>query len=395
LAALQVKKPPGRQQPESRTGSLPLSLAREGERVLQICNACRYCEGFCPVFPAVERRLAFAERDLIYLANLCHDCGECFYSCQYAPPHQFMVNVPRTFAEIRRETYRSHAWPGAFVKLFAGPGPTLPLVAALAPALVVLLLFWSAGPSVFFTAHSDADGAFYQVMPHSFMVGVSAAVGFGAVLALGLGVFRFWRDLRRGPMPSFRIRYFRTAVSDALTLRHLQGGGGDCAYPDEVSSPARKWCHHATFYGFVLCFAATSVAAFYDNVLGWSAPYPFFSLPVVLGCVGGVGLLIGPAGLLWLKRSQNPDRTDRVQSRMDVVFVIMLLLTSATGFLLLAVRESAAMGTLLGIHLGIVFGLFVTMPYGKFVHGFYRFIALAVNAAEQESHRGSKIGDRE
>ena len=25
-------------------------------RVMQICNACRYCEGFCAVFPAMERR---------------------------------------------------------------------------------------------------------------------------------------------------------------------------------------------------------------------------------------------------------------------------------------------------------------------------------------------------
>ena len=26
---------------------------------MTICNACRYCEGFCDVFPAMERRLEF------------------------------------------------------------------------------------------------------------------------------------------------------------------------------------------------------------------------------------------------------------------------------------------------------------------------------------------------
>ena len=62
-------------------------LVEEGARQMAICNACRYCEGYCAVFPAMERRLDFATGDLNYLANLCHNCGECYYACQYAPPH--------------------------------------------------------------------------------------------------------------------------------------------------------------------------------------------------------------------------------------------------------------------------------------------------------------------
>ena len=61
----------------------------EVARVMQICNACRYCEGFCAVFPAMTRRLAFDARDAHYLANLCHQCGACLHACQYAPPHDF------------------------------------------------------------------------------------------------------------------------------------------------------------------------------------------------------------------------------------------------------------------------------------------------------------------
>jgi citrate/tricarballylate utilization protein len=34
------------------------------------------------------------------------------------------------------------------------------------------------------------------------------------------------------------------------------------------------------------------------------------------------------------------------------------------------------MGRLLALHLGSVMALFVTLPYGKFVHGFYRLTAL-------------------
>ena len=61
--------------------ALPLT-ASEGEvaRILQICNACRYCEGFCAVFPAIEQRRDFTAGDISYLANLCHNCRGCYYA---------------------------------------------------------------------------------------------------------------------------------------------------------------------------------------------------------------------------------------------------------------------------------------------------------------------------
>src|SRR5215470_2475079 len=101
----------------------------EGSRILTICNACRYCEGYCAVFPAMEHRQDFAADDLHYLANLCHNCAECYYACQYAPPHEFAVNVPKTFAEIRIRTYRKYAWP-AFLSVNAAWTVVLGLIAA-------------------------------------------------------------------------------------------------------------------------------------------------------------------------------------------------------------------------------------------------------------------------
>jgi citrate/tricarballylate utilization protein len=46
------------------------------------------------------------------------------------------------------------------------------------------------------------------------------------------------------------------------------------------------------------------------------------------------------------------------------------------------------MGVLLTVHIGIVLGLFITMPYGKFVHGIYRYMALVKNAIEQTRNSG-------
>jgi citrate/tricarballylate utilization protein len=143
---------------------------------------------------------------------------------------------------------------------------------------------------------------------------------------------------------------------------------------------SRRWYHHFTFYGFLLCFAATCVAALYDW-LGYPAPYPLWSAPVVLGSAGGIGLVVGTIGLLALKAKSNVAPLPG--AGMDVSFLLLLLLTSATGFLVLFFRETAAMGILFVDHLGVVMGLFLTLPYGKFIHGLFRYAALARYAIER------------
>jgi citrate/tricarballylate utilization protein len=118
------------------------------------------------------------------------------------------------------------------------------------------------------------------------------------------------------------------------------------------------------------------VATIYHYVFGWKAPYPFYSLPVILGTLGGIGLLIGPIGLMALKYRRDPELGDPSQSGMDAAFLVLLFLVSLTGLLLLFLRETRAMGVLLALHLGVVLALFLTLPYGKFVHALYRFAAL-------------------
>ena len=379
--------------PNTLSESRRPTLMEEGERMMRICNACRYCESFCAVFPALERRLTFSEQDLHQLANLCHDCGECYYACPYAPPHEFALDLPRMMAEIRRETYRKYAWPGWFRGLFRRSGLGLFLSAVAVPVLFLLLVYLFTGPSVLFSSYSVTERSFYRVVPHAVMVQVFGLVGLLVFIAFIAGLIRFWRDPGETLGSFLNPRALGVALSDTLRLRYLDGGGDGCAYPEEIPSQARRWFHHLTFYGFLLCFAATTVAATYHNLLGWEAPYPLFSIPVVLGSIGGVGLLIGPLGLLWLKTIRNPTLNDRAQTGMDVAFLVLLFLTSVTGFLLLVLRESSAMGTLLAVHLGVVMGLFLTLPYGKFVHGIYRFAALVRNA--NEARRALDIQRRE
>jgi citrate/tricarballylate utilization protein len=150
----------------------------------------------------------------------------------------------------------------------------------------------------------------------------------------------------------------------------------DCPTAEQQRTPWRRWFHHATFYGFLLCFASTTVAAIYHFVFGWVAPYEYGSVPVILGTSGGLGLLVGPAGLLVTRTRRDPALSNSDSERLDEAFIVLLFLTSLTGLLLLVMRTQRVMGLILAAHLGVVLALFVTLPYGKFVHGLYRAAAL-------------------
>ena len=175
-----------------------------------------------------------------------------------------------------------------------------------------------------------------------------------------------------------------------MTMRHLHTTGVDCTSAEEVRTPWRRWFHHCTSYGFLLCFASTTVAAIYHTVFAWHAPYAYTSLPVVLGTLGGAGLVVGPAGLLVLKRRRDSALGDPAQEGLDESFIALLFLTSLTGLLLLVLRDRALMGALLIVHLAVVLALFLTLPYGKFVHGFYRTAALVRYAIEMACDPASR-----
>jgi citrate/tricarballylate utilization protein len=358
--------------------------AQEARRAMEVCNACRYCEGFCAVFPAMELRRDFTGGDLNYLANLCHGCQGCYYACQYAPPHEFGINVPKVLAEVRHESYALYAWPRPLAALYRDNGLVMALAMALGAGGVLLLTMLLQSQGVVFGAQPVVPGAgFYRVIPYGAMVGVASVTFLWSILALGMGFGRFWRDTGGRADDLARSGPLRQAFRDAATLRYLGGGGHGCNDRDGRFSAQRRWFHHAMAYGFLLCFAATAVATLYDHVLAWPAPYPFFSVPVLLGTAGGLGLVVGTAGLFWLKLAGDQEPRARALLGADAGLLLLLLLIALTGLLLLAVRATGAMGVTLAVHLGLVLALFVTMPYSKFVHSIYRLGALIRHAIER------------
>jgi citrate/tricarballylate utilization protein len=364
---------------------LDVRLLKEAERHLTVCNACRYCEGVCPVFPALERRRSFTERDIIYLGNLCHDCRDCYAVCPYAPPHELDINFPRVMAEVRLQTYRHYSAPRVLGRAFARGTRTAALATVAAIGAILALVVALRSDRLLQTL--TGPGSFYEVIPWLAMFVPAMAVSAYGIGLLAFGFRRFWRDTD-GPLAAkLDPLSLASATADVLALRQMRGGGPGCTYPDERPSHKRVVFHQMVLYGFILAFISTTLAAFAQEVLGILPPYPLLSPIVLTGTIGGLGQVLGCTGLIVLKLRSTTVPASATMLKLDFAFLALLLLVNLTGLALLALRETPAMGLLLAVHLGSVAGLFITMPYGKFVHVIYRYGALVRNRQEELRER--------
>ena len=267
-------------------GEIVLRPEAEVARQLQICNACRYCEGFCAVFPAMTRRLEFGKADIHFIANLCHNCGACLHACQYAPPHEFAVNVPQAMAQVRGQTYADYAWPPALGQLYQRNGSTLALALVAGLTLFLLLAVVLHGQGVSALWQSPVGG-FYGIFPHNLLVGLFAPVFLFAVLALGLGVRRFWRDVTPATSGAPLSAPATAEATDAvLRLKYLDGGHGDGCHNEGTThtpvAPSPAPLHVLRLHAV---FAATSVATLYHYLLDMPALYDLPSLPKLLAAL--------------------------------------------------------------------------------------------------------------
>lgn len=347
----------------------------EARRQIEICNACRYCEGYCAVFPAMTRQKGFGDGDMTQLANLCHNCRGCYYACQYSAPHEFDLNVPAALAEVRQESWARCAWPGALSRVFHRHG--LALAAALVAGFAVLLLLIQA-------LRPESGAGFYAFLSHNAMVAVFLPAFVLPLAALAIGLRRYWREVGGAPL---RWRHLAWAFRDAAALRNLDGGQGQgCNFEKgDRYSNERRFAHQATLYGFLLCFAATSIATVMHYVFDMPAPYGLFSLPKLFGLTGGLLLCLGTLRLAMLKTRAERGLGAAGVWGGEMAFVLLLFFVSASGLALYAATGTVVVPWLLALHLGSVLAFFLLTPYSKMAHGFYRLAALAREAQQKEA----------
>jgi citrate/tricarballylate utilization protein len=174
------------------------------------------------------------------------------------------------------------------------------------------------------------------------------------------------------------------ALGEAFTLRYLRGGNaGGCYYPSQRTSNSRLILHMLVFYGFISATIATISAFILQDGFGQLPPYPIVSVPVIFGAAGGIAMIVGATGMLYLKWRSDRAPADGKTYNLDWLFLLSLDSVSLTGMLLLVLRESALMPALLVIHIATVLALYVSAPYGKFAHFVYRIAALVQNRLEE------------
>ena len=170
-------------------------------------------------------------------------------------------------------------------------------------------------------------------------------------------------------------------------------------------------------YGFLALFVVTSWAVvdlYIMPLMGVDSLYPFGLMhPMkILANVGGILLILG-AGKAILDRIHAPDDGKHQSTSFDWIFVWLLLLVGVTGFVVEVFRfvaEGAAAGSgieayagglavpaysVYFVHLVLVFGLLVYLPYSKFAHIWYRTVAMIYAEHSGRTETGVQLAVRE
>ena len=341
----------------------------EAVRQLTVCNSCRYCEGYCNAFQALTRYRSFDEQTVSHLANLCHNCRGCYYACQYTEPHAFALNIPALLAEVRAKNWQQHIRPSWLSRI---------MQARLWPYVALAVVFTVLFMTVFKVSWGSSE-PFYSSISHTALVAVFSPLFLVPWIFLFGGLKRYWQSVGGQRLAVSDIRH---AFSSAASMKQLGGGQGQgCNYESKDRyTNTRRWAHQATMYGFLMCYASTCAGTVYYYVFNWVAPYEFFSLPKLLGVLGGLLLSVGTAVLLYLK-GEAESALGTVQHRAgEYAFVGLLFMVSTSGLILYWVSGTRLASVSLVIHLAFIATFFVSLPFSKMVHGFFRLAALCREA---------------
>ena len=349
---------------------MQVDFIQEARRQAEICNACRYCEGYCSVFPALHANRAFTDGDITQLANLCHNCRGCYYACQYTAPHEFNLNLPQALAEVRQDSWEEFAYPQVIANTFQKNGLMIAIASIIGFALIFSAARWmgqTGGPG------------FYAVMSHNMMVAIFAPAFLFPLFSIGISLRRYWHATDGTRV---KVSDIKQAFGAAANMRNLAGGHGDgCNFEDEDRfSQARRIAHQLVLFGFLLCFASTSSGTILHYVFDMQAPYTLWSLPKLLGVPGGLMLTVGTVWMLLLKFRADPTLGAPSSWGGEVAFILLLGFVAFSGLVLYAAGTTALMPPVLALHLGAVLSFFLLMPYTKMAHGFYRLAALIRDA---------------
>lgn len=355
---------------------------------LKKCFQCATCSVACGLstdrapFPRKEMHWAqwglkdrlMADADIW----LCHQCNDCSNRC----PRQ--ARPGDVLAAVRRQAVQHYAVPHRFASWVNNPG-TLPFM-FLVPAVLLAVALLLRDPLAAALGMAQPDGFYAEFFPHWLLISFfSLFVGL-ALLGAIVGVVRFWRAMGGADAASGLTTPAAGVVASVL------GALGTIFWHDRFreceARRSRHWTHLFAFYGFLALFVTTVWAVIDLYVLplfGVASAYPFdLTHPMkFVANAGAILLIMGSGKAIWDRSTGDAVETS---TAFDWIFAWLLLAIGVTGLVIEILRFAAQADVGSGfvttayalyfIHLVLVFGLLVYLPYSKFAHVFYRTVAL-------------------
>ncbi len=362
-----------------------------GAHDLTSCYQCGTCSVVCPIATDAD---PFPRKEMIWVqwglkdklmadpaVWLCHQCGLCNSYCpRDAKPADVM-------AALRDYSITHYAVPSFMGKAVSEP-KYLPWLFAL-PAVIFLLVLALLGN---LGSLPTGQIVFSKFMPiiyieAIFILGVGAAV----VNAI-LGGRRYWKNMQQfshgsnnggpagGLIPALteilKHRKFRQCEEDRVGTRK--------SYKSHLHKS-----HLAVFYGFLGLVITTTSVGIGIYAFGYLTPWPLWHPVKILGNVSGVAVLIA-CGVFLYRRFKDKEKAGK-STYSDWLFLWVLALTTLTGFLseILRLTNIPPLAYwVYFVHLVFIFFLLVYIPYSKFAHLAYRFVAMFYSASSSRIMSG-------
>ncbi|MDY6861661.1 MAG: quinone-interacting membrane-bound oxidoreductase complex subunit QmoC [Thermodesulfobacteriota bacterium] len=358
------------------------NIINRGGGTLKKCFQCATCSVMCKLSPDYK---PFPRKEMIWSqwglkdrliqdpdVWLCHQCNDCSVNCpRGAAPGDVLDAVRRSIIEY-------FSLP-KFLGKMVGEPKFLPVILTIPVLLVLLLISLSSQNGHGFNIDLNGEILFRNFILYNCIDIAAVILTLFIVICYGTGLFRFWKELNKNPLPPGAtgvgiVSGVIKTVVELLTHNKFK----EC----EANS-LRYWAHLFIWYGFLLLFVATTIVflgiqlTHLKHDLNLMPPWGIISPIKIFGNLGAIALLVGLILVIY-NRLTNEENAGKA-TYFDWSFIILLLVVTITGILTEIIRM-ASLALLAYImytlHLVFVFALLLYMPYSKFAHFLYRFLAL-------------------
>ncbi|MCW5699848.1 MAG: quinone-interacting membrane-bound oxidoreductase complex subunit QmoC [Rhodospirillales bacterium] len=361
---------------------------------LSACYQCGTCSVVCPISTDDD---PFPRKEMVWTQwgqkeRLMHDpamwrCHQCQLCSTYCPREAKPANV---MAALREYSVGFHAFPRFLGKWLSDPH-YLPVLFGIP---VVLLLFALALAGTL-TDLPEGEILFRAFIPFLYVEVIFVIACAFALVAGIVGAVRFWRGAVKamGDPGGAKVTSWEAVwavVRDIFLHRDFNKCDDERVGDRPTHKTHMPTSHMAVFFGFGGLFITTTGLFigiyWFDFFPPMSQTHPL----KILGNVSGIAVIV--AALVFIFRRVVDKEKAGKTTYTDWLFVTVLLLVAATGFLSQIARTADLPGLAYPtyfIHLTLVFFLLAYSPFSKFAHVFYRPTAMLIARYQEARHRMS------